>query len=75
MTNDTIELRCPVGPRRLFGKYVMEHGRVPIVNNLMEFACSDCKKTRKRLGLDVELILHRFDLAGTLVETVEVMTH
>lgn len=68
-----VELRCLVGPKRLFGKAITAVGRIVAVDNLMEFACSDCKRARRKAGLEVELVLHRFNLMGELVETVEVM--
>lgn len=70
MTVLEIEVRCPVGPRRLFAKIVAEGGRPKIVEgNLIEFACSDCRRLRRLSGEPVTLVLHRYDLAGQLVET------
>ena len=73
MESNEVELRCLAGPKRLFGKLIQDQGRVVVVGNLMEFACSDCKRTRRKVGLDVELVLHRFNLLGELVETIEIM--
>lgn len=39
--------------------------------NLIEFACSDCRRAYKQRGENLTLVLHRYDLAGTLVETVK----
>lgn len=70
--DDDAELRCPVpgnpdGMGKLLGKL---HGRPPrIVGlNLIELSCPYCaqrhpKQSRPR-------VLHRFNLAGELIETV-----
>ena len=65
-----VELRCPVGPRRLLSKLLI-FGACPIIvpGNLVELACEDCKKTLRRQGQTLVRVLHRFDLAGDLVET------
>lgn len=70
------ELRCPAGPRRLFAKMVSS-GEPPPVNadlNLIEMACGDCARVERKEDPEVFRILHRFDLAGTLVESVIVYT-
>lgn len=70
---DVIEIRCPVGPRRLLSKVMSEGGLPHIVpGNLIEFACDDCKRWQRREDPKVQRILHRFNLAGDLVETVVV---
>lgn len=69
---ETIEIRCPIGPRRLLSKLLVrgEHPHVT-PDNLIEFACADCKVTLQRSGSPrVKRVLHRYDLLGTLVETV-----
>lgn len=68
----TVEIRCPVGPRRLLSKLLVR-GEKPVVveGNLIEFACDDCKKTlRQQQAGPVTRVLHRYNLAGELVETV-----
>lgn len=57
------ELRCPVNPSKLFMKLSR-----PIITdgNLIEVACRDCRRKR---GVRV---LHRYNVLGDLVETVEV---
>ena len=40
--------------------------------NLIEFNCEDCKRQMRRSGRSVARILHRYNLAGELVETVVV---
>lgn len=70
MTTLAIELRCPVGPRKLLAKVRLE-GLKPVVveGNLLELACRDCTRTLRATEPDVRLVVHRFDLAGTLVES------
>lgn len=70
MSARTIELRCPEGPRRLLAKTVVAGGHPVIVEgNLIELACDDCKKTLRQQGQPVLRVLHRFNLAGELVES------
>lgn len=71
MTMTAIEIRCPVGPRRLLSK-VLTSGDSPHVtaDNLIEFACPDCARALRRREPDVFRVLHRFNLAGDLVESV-----
>lgn len=67
-----VELRCEQNPSRLFGKALREAERpLPVTEgNLLEFACPDCRKFAQRNGEpDVVQVFHRFDVAGTLVET------
>lgn len=68
---EVVEMRCPVGPRRLLGKVLREGGRLHVTDsNLMELNCDDCKKTMRQRGDYVTRVLHRYDLAGELVESV-----
>lgn len=70
----TIEIRCPVGPKRLLSKLQLAGERPTITDgNLIEFSCSDCTKIQRRSNPEVFRILHRFNLIGELVESVEVM--
>jgi hypothetical protein len=67
-----VELRCPVGPRKLFAKLRLD-GVQPTVTsgNLLEMACQDCRRRARSEGrTDVGFVLHRFDIVGRLVETV-----
>lgn len=66
-----VELRCNVGPRRLFGKVKADGGKPTVVDgNLVEFHCRDCTKAlRSTSPTPVERVLHRFDVSGQLVET------
>lgn len=67
----TVEIRCPVGPRRLLSKLLVAGEKPHVVEgNLIEFACDDCKRTLRQQGRIVIRVLHRYDLAGELVETV-----
>jgi len=66
----TVEIRCPVGPRRLLSKLLLSGGKPQVVEgNLIEFACDDCKRTMRQRGDVVTRVLHRYNLAGELVET------
>jgi hypothetical protein len=67
VTATVIELRCAVGPRRLFAK-IRSTGERPHITdgNLIECACPDC---RKRHYPDSTQVLHRFNIIGELVET------
>lgn len=56
-------MRCPANPSRLFARL---RGPVIVEGNLIEVSCRDC---RRRPGTRV---LHRFDVLGNLVETIEV---
>lgn len=72
MTTEIVELRCPVGPRRLFAKFRLGGGTDPHVtdDNLVEFACSDCKRSVRDQGRPVDRVLHRYNFFGELVESV-----
>jgi hypothetical protein len=63
-----VEIRCPVGPRRLFSKLRLA-GERPVYteDNLIEFACGDCRKALH--DPSVTRVLHRFDFLGELVTT------
>lgn len=67
----TVELRCPVGPKKLFTKLKLgeEFGRYMFPQNWIEFTCSDCSKRIKRETDDLFRVYHRFNFAGELVET------
>ena len=69
----SVDLRCPVGPRRLLA-ILRQEGKRPtyLEDNTVEFACSDCARAARRAGRDVLRVLHRFNFAGQLVDTEEV---
>lgn len=68
-----LEMRCPTGPRRLLAKVRQQGGQpVYVDGSLIEFACNDCKRTRRVEGRPVPArVLHRFNVLGEMVETVE----
>lgn len=64
---DGIEIRCPANPVRLLlrvGHIVQIEGA-----NMIEVACRDCRNQHRKNGEKVDLVLHRFNVAGELVET------
>ena len=69
----TVELRCPVGPRRLLAKTVVagEHPKI-VEGNLVELSCDDCKRTLRQQGGPGLRVLHRYNLLGDLVESEEI---
>lgn len=81
MTVEEVEIRCPVpqplpGGECKPGKLLMKllvSGRPPSFvhpDNLIELACDDCRAQLRRRGVRVRRVLHRFDLSGSLVETL-----
>lgn len=70
MTSRSIEIRCPNGPQRLFSKLRIS-GETPSIteDNLIEFACSDCKRTLRSEGFQVDRVLHQYDFLGRFVDT------
>lgn len=70
-TIQVVELRCPVGPRQLLLKLRVSDER-PHINedNLMEITCRDCAKNARQFDPSVKRVLHRFNFAGDLVESV-----
>lgn len=70
MTNNEKELRCPVGPRRLFMKLKTE-GVPPVFvdGTLLEVSCSDCARALRKEGRNVVRVLHRYTFLGQLYET------
>lgn len=75
------EIRCPLGPRKLLAKMRLQDDpeavkRMVMPDNLLELSCRDCTKKARRdaveSGLEPPLrVLHRYDVLGELVETVE----
>lgn len=72
-SSEEVELRCPVGPRKLFAKLRLS-GEKPLITsgNLIELSCQDCRRRLRSQNREVKLVLHRFDISGLLVETVVV---
>ncbi len=78
-----IEVRCPVptelpGGECRPGKLLLKlrvAGEIPSFvhpDNLIELSCEDCKTRARRAGRPVRRVLHRYDLAGNLAETLTV---
>lgn len=68
-----IELRCPVGPRRLLAKsWVEGDGPQRAEGNLLELNCDDCKRALRKQGRQVIRVLHRYNVLGELIESVVV---
>jgi len=69
---ELVEVRCPVGPRRLFTKLRLQAGAVRYVQpeNWIEMSCADCRGQLRRQAHVVTHVLHRYDFTGALVETV-----
>lgn len=72
LSPQSIELRCPVGPGRLFAKVILSEEQTRVTSaNLLEVSCQNCRRSMRAEGrTDVEFVLHRFDIVGRLVETV-----
>ncbi len=70
---NTVEVRCPVGPRKLFTKLKLGEEFATMVpdSNLIEFTCRDCAKALSRSTGQTVRVFHRFNFAGELVETVQ----
>jgi hypothetical protein len=66
----TVEVRCPVGPKKLFTKLKLgeEFGKY-LPNNLIEFTCTDCAKTARRRQSDFVRVFHSFNFVGELIDT------
>lgn len=71
MTSEILDLRCPQGPKQLLLK-LRVNGEQAHVNddNLMEIACRDCARNARHFDPSVRRVLHRFNFAGQLVESV-----
>jgi DNA-directed RNA polymerase subunit RPC12/RpoP len=67
---EPIEIRCPVGPKRLLFKLRLT-GLPPIYtdDNLLEIACDDCKRLVRNRGRQVNRVIHAFNFLGELVTT------
>lgn len=67
-----VEVRCPVGPQKLFTKLKLgeEFAQHIDEGNLIEFTCSDCSR---RIGREQQRrvrVFHRFNFIGELVSTL-----
>jgi hypothetical protein len=74
MSETVTEVRCPVGPRRLFMRMKQAGERPAYIHpeNWVEFSCYDCRRELRQRGKDVKRVLHRYDLSGELIETLTV---
>lgn len=78
---EEVEVRCPVPislpdghslPGRLLFKLRLS-GQLPSYvqpDNLIELPCEECRLQLRKRGIRVRRVLHRFNLAGALVETL-----
>lgn len=66
------ELRCPSNPSRLFARLKLTGERASFIqpDNLIEMSCYDCRKLLERSGRSARRVLHRYDMAGTLIATL-----
>lgn len=73
---ETVEVRCPVGPKRLFTKLKLgeESGRYVHPANWIEISCSDCRRRLRsvRESDEVVRVCHRYNFLGEVVETVAI---
>lgn len=69
-----VEVRCPVGPQRLFTKLSLGKESISYVHpeNLMEVTCSDCARRLSRDTGKRMRVFHRYNFLGEFVETVAV---
>lgn len=67
---NVVEVRCPVGPKKLFTKLKLgEEFATYLPNNCLEFSCGDCgRSASRRLGYRVR-VFHSFNFIGELVNT------
>lgn len=67
-----VELRCPANASKLFARLRVSGEQPSYIqpDNLIEMACYDCRHLLKRAGRRAKRVLHRYDLAGTLVATL-----
>ena len=73
---NTVEVRCPVGPKKLFTKLKLgEEFGTYLPNNLIEFTCSDCAKSVRRETGDLVRVFHSFNFIGELIDSrVEIIS-
>lgn len=68
----TVEVRCPVGPKKLFTKLKLgeEFATYVAESNLIEFTCRDCAKQITADCGEPVRVFHRFNFFGELIQTV-----
>lgn len=65
-----VEIRCPSDLRRLFMKLQISGEKPKYVDgNLLEIACSDCKRELRKQGVEIVRVLHYFNFVGELITT------
>ncbi len=65
------EIRCPVGFRKLFLR--LQGQPINYVEGVfMELACSDCAREARQQGRSVRRVLHRYNILGEHIQTIEV---
>ena len=69
-----VEVRCPLGPQRLFTKLRLglETHRYIQPDNLIEFSCSDCARRHLREHQQLARVFHRYNFVGELIATLVV---
>ncbi len=87
MTERLVEVRCPADyedpvtgtchPGKLFLLLRMSGEQPSYVHpdNLIELSCQYCKRRLVKDGRPVRRVLHRYDLAGNLIETLTENLH
>ena len=67
-----VEVRCPVGPQKLFTKLKLGEEFATHVpqGNLIEFTCRDCSRRITRERGQVVQVYHQFNFLGDLIKTI-----
>lgn len=70
--SEVIEVRCPVGPQRLFTKLKLgeETARKVDPGNLIEFSCSDCSRVLSKAREEPLRVFHQFNFVGDCIRTL-----
>lgn len=66
---EVVDIRCPEDARTLLMRYARSEGEITS-NNLMLLHCRSCTRNARQVDSDIVRVVHHFDLAGTLVESV-----
>lgn len=67
----SVEVRCPVGPRKLFTKLKLgeEFATYSEDGSSIEFTCGDCARRISRERNAPMRVFHRFNFLGELIKT------
>lgn len=69
--DEITEVRCPVGFRKLFLR--LQGQPINYVEGIfMELACSDCARESRKTDKSVRRVLHRYNILGEHISTVEI---